>query len=562
MEDGPSFDELPYERPDPAALAAEADALCSAWAGAGDADAELALISRWDAGQRRFATQSNLASVRFWQDTRDPAFKAEKRFFDQLQPDVKAATLRFLAGVVGSARRPALEAALGPQALAGWEVELQTFDPRIAEDKRAESELENQYDERMGGLMVEFRGERLTRSALAARFGDADRGTRRAARQAQDALLGGPQAELDRLFGGLVDVRHRMATALGYPDFVGLGYARLGRTDYGPGDVAAFRAQIREVIVPLCDRIYARRRAALGVEPLFFHDESVRDSRGVPRPLGDHDWMMARADEMFAALGDDFLGFFRMMRRRGLLDLGAREGKVGGGFATSLSSFGVPFIFGNFNGTRDDVMVFTHEMGHAFQWYQAREQPLSTYEWPTYESSEIPSMGLELLTFPHMDRFFGDEADRYRVGHLEDSVLFLPYGAAVDEFQHRIYAEPGLDADARAAVWREIEGIYLPHREYDDMAYFEGGRVWQRQNHIYLDPFYYIDYCLAQTVAWQIWRRSRADFEGTMKRYRQLCALGGSLPFRGLLGAVGLDDPFAPGCLEGVVGTVAAELGL
>ena len=30
----------------------------------------------------------------------------------------------------------------------------------------------------------------------------------------------------------------------------------------------------------------------------------------------------------------------------------------------------------------------------------------------------------------------------------------------------------------------------------------------------------------------------------------------------GLLGAVGLDDPFAPGCLEGVVGTVAAELGL
>ena len=153
-------------------------------------------------------------------------------------------------------------------------------------------------------------------------------------------------------------------------------------------------------------------------------------------------------------------------------------------------------------------------------------------------------MSLEFLSYPHMHMFFEDDADRYRTGHLEDALLFLPYGCAVDEFQHRVYENPEMSPEERAELWQELEATYLPHRKYDGMSHHESGRLWQQQRHIFAMPFYYIDYCLAQTCALQMWHAAEHDREGTMARYRELCQLGGSLPFTGLLKAVGLSNPF------------------
>jgi len=152
--------------------------------------------------------------------------------------------------------------------------------------------------------------------------------------------------------------------------------------------------------------------------------------------------------EMFDAMGD--LGpFFRRMETGGFFDLADRKGKAGGGFCTSFPTEGMPFVFANFNGTKGDVEVFSHEMGHAFQSYESRDLPLSDYLWPTYESAEIHSMSLEFLTWPHMERFFGTDADRFRRVHLAEALLFLPYGTAVDHFQHEIYARPKMSPAER-----------------------------------------------------------------------------------------------------------------
>jgi M3 family oligoendopeptidase len=293
-----------------------------------------------------------------------------------------------------------------------------------------------------------------------------------------------------------------------------------------------------------------------------FHDHSVRDLLGVPKPQGDHDWMLDQASTLFQRLGDDFSEFFELMREKKLMDLKTRDGKAGGGFCIDLPEYKVPFVFANFNGTEDDVNVFTHECGHAFQAWNSMDLPLSDYFVPTFDAAEIHSMSLEMLSHPHVDLFFGDDAERYRQGHLEKAILFIPYGAAVDEFQHRIYAEPDMTPDQRADVWKELEAIYLPERRYENMPFAESGRFWQAQRHIFMSPFYYIDYCLAQTCALQFWRRGRADRDEAMTAYRKLCGLGGLKPFTDLVADVGLNSPFQAGCLADIAGSVSEELGL
>jgi M3 family oligoendopeptidase len=331
------------------------------------------------------------------------------------------------------------------------------------------------------------------------------------------------------------------------------------RVDYDRDDVEHLRAAVREHVVPFAAELRARQAVTLGVEHLRAWDQPVHDKAGNPSPLGDHDWMVARGREMF----DDMepLGpFFRRMEAGGFLDLADRKGKAGGGFCTGFASYGMPFVFANFNGTKHDVEVFTHEMGHAFQAYQSRHQPLSDYLWPTMESGEIHSMSLEFLTWPHMERFFGDDAERFRRLHLTAALTFLPYGTAVDHFQHEIYARPDLTAHARHELWRQMERTYLPWRDWDDLAYPARGAAWQPLLHVYAMPFYFIDYVLAQVCALQFWSRALTDRDAVLADYVALCTRGGSAPFGELTRSAGLASPFEEGCLTAVVDQARAAL--
>jgi M3 family oligoendopeptidase len=562
MHPAPRFPEMPYQRPELDQLNERSLSLLASWDAAVSADEQIAVIHEWNQGKKEIQSNQTLAMVHFQQDTTDPDNKAEQMYFDDLGPVILGHDMELIKRITQSAHRAELEEAIGKHAFNLWECFLGTFEPSIADYQREEANLCTEYSAILAGITVEFQGQTLNLSTLRGFFGNPDRETRRAAQMKRDEAMSAVADDLDRIYGQLVTVRHKMAQTLGYENFVPLGYGRMDRTDYGAKDVATFRDTVRNMVVPLAQKIYARRAEALGLEVIEFHDESVRDTAGVPRPKGDHDWMIGKATEMFDALGSDFSSFFRMMTDCDLLDLKARTGKAGGGFCADVPRYGVPFIFANFNGTQDDVNVFTHECGHAFQNWSSRDHSLLLYQWPTYEAAEIHSMSLEFLTFPYMDLFFGEDTERYKAGHLEDAILFLPYGCAVDEFQHRVYSNPEMSAAERAALWSEIEAIYLPHRSYTDMPHFESGRLWQQQHHIFAMPFYYIDYCLAQTCALQMWHSANQDREDTMERYRQLCSLGGTQPFTALLDAVGLSNPFLDGCLDGVCGAVVDALEL
>jgi M3 family oligoendopeptidase len=446
-----------------------------------------------------------------------------------------------------------VERKFGPQAFALWDADVLAFDPAIIDDLVREANLQAEYNELTAGAKLQFRGQTYNLSGIVKFREDADRQTRHDSETVRWQWYADNRPQLDRIYGDLVRLRHEMAKKLGFADYIGLGYKRMKRVDYSQADVEQFRAEVREHLVPLAVELRKQQGTKLGVDKLMFWDDAVHDPAGNPAPHGEHDWMVERATRMFDSMGKDLGDFFRLMVQSKLTDLKNREGKAGGGFCTSFPSYGLPFIFANFNGTKHDVEVFTHEMGHAYQGYQSRNQPLVDYLWPTYESCEIHSMGLEFLTWPHMDQFFEQDAERFRRVHLTQGLLFIPYGVAVDHFQHLVYARPDATPAERHAMWQEMERMYLPWRDYGDLPHVASGGFWQFQRHIYLSPFYYIDYTLAQTCALQLWVRSQKDPAGTLAAYNALCARGGEAPFQELARSAGLVSPFQKGCLKSVV---------
>ncbi len=93
-----------------------------------------------------------------------------------------------------------------------------------------------------------------------------------------------------------------------------------------------------------------------------------------------------------------------------------------------------------------------------------------------------------------------------------------------------------------------------------DIPFFSEGEAWQRQSHIYEAPFYYIDYCLAQTVALEFWALLQKDKKGAWEKYMAYTRQGGSRTFTELLENAGLDSPFDEKCLRGVCETASQWL--
>jgi M3 family oligoendopeptidase len=548
------FSEIHVPTPTYEEIAAEFEKLDTAWQAAADVDACREVIRDWDTLERRLATWENLVDLRFNQDTSNTDYKQAREYCDELRPRLTDLSVRMKRKLIDAPCRNELEATFGPQAFALWEADVLSFDPKIEEDLVAESKLEAEFTDLLAAAKLEYQGDTYNFAGLAKFHVDSDRQVRHESNRVKWQWFADNRKQLDRIYDDQVRMRTDMAKKLGYDNFIGLGYKRMKRVDYDQADVERFRAAVREDVVPLTTELRERQAKSLGIDRVMFWDEGVFNPQGNPKPQGDHDWMIEQATEMFDEMGEGLGEFFGLMDECHLMDLKNRDNKAGGGFCTDFPSFGLPYIFANFNGTKGDVEVFTHEIGHAFQSYCSREQPLADYLFPTYESCEIHSMGLEFLTWPKMDKFFGDDSKRFCQIHLIQSLLFLPYGVAVDHFQHMVYSNPDASVDERHAMWREMEAMYLPTRDCGDLPHVPMGGQWQFQRHIYLSPFYYIDYTLALTCALQFWVRSRADMTEAMQAYVALCKRGGSAPFRQLAESAGLNSPFEDGCLREVVG--------
>lgn len=548
-----TFNDYEYKRPDMKVLEENFNKALENFKEASTLETQIASIEEINRLRNDFETQTVLVEIRHSVNTEDAFYEEENNYIDEVRPLAEGLLSKYYEALLNTPFKEGLKEHFGEQIFRIAEMILKTFKPEIVEDLQLENKLSSQYVKLRASSKIQFEGEERNLSQMEPFMQSPDQEMRKRAQEAVTKFFEENEAAFDENYDGLVKVRTKIAKTLGFDNFVELGYARLMRSDYNSTMAANYRKQVYEQLVPVATELRKRQAKRLGLESLKYYDEPLDFLSGNATPKGDADWIMNHGRTMYRELSAETDEFFNFMLDNELMDLIAKKGKAGGGYCTFISNYKAPFIFSNFNGTAGDVDVLTHEAGHAFQVYSSREYPLPEYVWPTLEACEIHSMSMEFFAWPWMDKFFEQETEKYKFGHLSGALLFIPYGVTVDEFQHYVYENPEATPEERKAMWRKIEQKYLPHRDYEGNDFMERGGFWFKQGHIFMNPFYYIDYTLAQVCAFEFWSKSRDDREMAWKDYLRLCKAGGSKSFLELVELANLNNPFVDGTIEKIV---------
>ena len=511
------------------------------------------VIKRLNKFNSKIETQASIVYVLYSCDTTNKKYAKAQNHLDEVSPIFSKYSQAVTKVLANAPYRPELEKKFGSFLFKKYDISLKTFDEKIMPELTKINKLSSEYDLIFGSAQINFRGETLNLSQLGKYLQDSDRETRKEAAMTMDKWLGENEKRIGEIYGELVLLRDQMAKKLGYKSFIELGYYMLGRTDYNADMVKVYREQIAREVVPVCNKLYKEQMKRLGIRNPQYFDYNLMFKSGNPKPAGDCKYLVGQAQKMYASLGPESKEFFDFMVQYELMDLEARKGKAPGGYCTYFPDYKSPFIFSNFNGTQGDVNVLCHEGGHAFQAYLSSGIKVPELMNPTLESCEIHSMSMEFFAWPYMEGFFGKDAEKYKYTHLADSIEFLPYGITIDEFQHWVYEHPTATHEERCAAYKEIEFRYTPHKKYDDCPTLNRGTWWMRQSHIFGVPFYYIDYTLAQVVAFQFAVENMKDHEKTWKKYIKLCKCGGKYPFLELLKRNHLRNPFVDGNIRKVI---------
>ena len=548
------FNEMTYTRPDIDALLARCRELAAKAAAAPDGDALIRLYYEQSEAFAEYNTAANLANIHYTCDTRDTYWKAEQDFFDANGPAVTNASVEISRAFLANPHVDALTEKFGSTCVAGMKNAVLSMDDRTVELQQQFNALVSRYQQIYGGALVVLDGKQLTIPQLGPYKEDLDPAVRRAAYEAEAGYFDAHRAELDELYGQIVQNLNAQARVMGYHDYSELSYVRMNRIGYGPEEIKKFRDQVANDVVPQLQKVMALRAKRTGIAHPAFTDLPILFRDGNPKPIPGYKARMDAARTMYHELSPETAEFIDFMQDNELFDVESRPGKMSGGYMTSLPSYKAPFIFANWNNTSGDVDVLTHECGHAFEGYVAERNPKvpADLECPGMESAEIHSMAMEFLTAPWHHLLFSKDTDKYALLHAEDSFVFLAYGCEVDEFQHIMYQNPDLTPDERNAEWLKLEKKYRPWIDFDNLPFYGRGAGWQRQLHIYECPFYYIDYCLSTMAALQFFLLSLTDHKDAWERYLRLVRRAGMASYTELLETAGLKVPFEEGSIKGI----------
>jgi oligoendopeptidase F len=526
------------------------------------AESVSAWLTEWSDFESALTEAASLAMIAYTCDTTDKAKEAAHlRFSMEILP--KAEKLS-----TGLARR-LVESGLEPD---GFGEPLRRFRQQIAIFREANVPLTSEVEQRAatyqkltGGMTAEWNGQQLPLPRLQPYLLEADRSVRERAWRAMQAPYVAAREALAALFTDMRGLRQQIARNAGFAEYQAYAFAAKNRFDYTPADCRRFHEAVEQVVVPAVRRRYERRRALLGLETLRPWDLQVPTDGGDRSPAFASGQALAqRSGPVFAAVDPALGRSWQTMLEEHLLDLDSREGKAPGGYCDTLHSRGRPFIFMNAVGIDDDVTTLLHEAGHAFHAFEAHRHPLLWLRHPGSEACELASMSMELLAAPHLAEpvglFSAERARRARRDHLEDVLGALPHIASVDAFQAWIYGtEAGADAAARDAKWLELRARF---EQGVDWSGLEAERLarWYRQLHIFLYPFYYIEYGIAQLGALQVWRNAHRDGPDAIARYRDALALGATVPLPAIYAAAGARLIFDPEGMAELVELVETEL--
>ncbi len=543
--------DMPYEHLELEPIKERLGRIIEGTKNAGSAKEILALREEYLKESSRIQTMMSLAYIRYSCNTADEYYTAEQDYIDEISPALNLLDVEFGNALLASPFRKELETALSPVLFRYLEVRAAAASPEILEDMIEENKISTEYTKLMSGIEYEFRGEKMSRAALAGYFKAEDRATRKEAYEVMGNTLNGYREQLDDIYDRLVKVRTRMARKLGYKDFVELGYYRMNRVSYGRSDIEVFRKNVKEALVPVVSALRTENAKKLGIDRYMFYDNDVIMPGGDPCPMGGKEEIFAAAKAMYHEMGEETGAFIDLMLENDAFDVDSRKNKWGGGYCTYLPDYKQPFILANFNGTAGDVDVMTHEAGHALNAFLMADNRFGLdIGCGGMETAETHSMSMEFFAWKYIDKFFGKDAERYKYMHLLDALSFIPYGTIVDYFQHIVYENPDMTPAERNELWQKLESEFRPYITTDGIPFIEEGRRWQYQAHIFESPFYYIDYCLAQTAALGFLLESLKDYDDAFARYIRLSRQGGETYYPELLEEAGIPSPFKEGGLS------------
>jgi oligoendopeptidase F len=521
-----------------------------------------AWLADWSALEATIMEAASRAMIRYTVDTRDTEAEADyRRFSTSILPQADERSVALQQRLVASGyRTPDLDTAIER-----FRTSIEIFREANVPLQSELEELGANYQKITGGMTAEWEGARIPLPRLQPFLKSLDRGVRERAWRASVAPYVAERDGMAALFDRMYALRQQVARNAGFGNYRDYVFRAKFRFDYTAADCAHFHDAVAETVMPAYRRLMAHRQAFLGVDSLRPWDLAVElHDREAVRPFSDGAELAGRAHAVFERV-DPALGreFGTMIDER-LLDLDSREGKAPGGYCDTLHISGRPFIFMNAVGLTDDVNTLLHEAGHAFHAFAAHHLPLLWQRHPGSEMAELASMSMELLAAPHLRRpagFFAPEEWRQaRLDHLEDVIITLAHVASIDAFQHWAYTDPaGADAAARDAAWLRIRARF---EQGVDWSALEPERIarWYRQLHVFLYPFYYIEYGIAQLGALQVWRNSLRDPAGAVARYREALALGATRPLPALYEAAGVRLAFDAGTIGELVGLVEEEI--
>lgn len=547
------FKEYKYVRPDFEGVSSEIDNLANALDASSNIDEIKQIIKEINKIRSNYDTMQTIAFIRNTINTADKYYEDEVDVINTKSPIVASSLNKLTKVLVNHKFRSQLEKEYGSYWFKKMELSLKTFDDSIMDLMVEENKLSVEYDKVMASAQIEFDGKINNLSQIRKYLSNVDRDTRKNAMLKINEFLAENEDKIDSIYDKLVKVRTQMAKKLGYENFVELGYARMGRTDYNKDMVENYRKQVVESIVPIAADIFKQNLKRINVTDGKVYDLALEFLDGNPTPKGNKDELVAKAMTMYTEMSKETHEFFKYMCDNELLDLETKPGKANGGYCTFIFDFKSPFIFSNFNGTQGDVDVLTHEAGHAFMAYSCRDTiDNPDLCWPTSDACEIHSMSMEFFAYPWMNLFFGEDEMKYKLSHMNGALTFIPYGVCVDHFQHLVYENPDATIEERKQMWKEVEKLYTPWRNMEGMPMYEKGAYWFNQSHIFSSPFYYIDYTLAQVCALEFYLDSLDNKKDAWERYVKLCNLGGSMSFLGLINEVGIHNPFIDGSLKNI----------
>lgn len=488
------------------------------------------------------------------------AEKAYLDFVERIEPATKPRQFNLERGYLAHPARPSLPRDRYEIFDRNIQVHVELYREENVPLETEEARLTQQYQKLTGSLTVQFRGEEKTLPQMAPYLEEPDRALRE---EAWTLTTNRRLQEADRFeenFDALLTLRQRIAANAGFSNYRDYAFKARARFDYTPEDCVAFHQAIESEVMPMLRELHQERRRQLGLDSLRPWDLAV-DPLSLPplRPFKMVEQMVGKTQEIFDRVDETLAREFRLMNELHLLDLENRKGKAPGGYQSTLSEARLPFIFMNAVGVQRDVETILHEAGHAFHALATRNEDLYAYRHAPIEFCEVASMSMELLGNEHLDAFYQpDDAARARRDHLEGIIEVFPWIATVDAFQHWIYTHPSPSREERKQAWAALIQRFGGEVDWTGL---ESARdyVWHRQLHIFIHPFYYIEYGIAQLGALQVWANSRRDKPGTLRQYQRALALGGTRPLPELFQEAGCTFDFSAATVRPLVELIRAE---